>query len=185
MRGSNHLESRLWQVLEEERLADLPQYRRSGFFDEVPLYSRLAQVSFLADLGPRRANSTLLRFALKFLDALVAYEAPRVPFFAALTLWENSDDPLLVPNVFVCCGEVRKRLGGGLILHEGRSTFAAKATALLAEIDTAHKYQLLEDSSTLPGTPRVLIGYKDVPFPEMIRLESFRVKSVTARNRAQ
>jgi hypothetical protein len=185
MSEGDDLESRLWRVLEEERLSDLPQYHREGFFDELPLYSRFAQVAFLEDQGPRRANAALLRFGLKFLDALVAYEVPRLPFLAALTLWDNPDDCLLVPQIFVCCGDVRERLGSGLVLQEGRSVFAARVAKILAAVDPAGRYQLLEDVSTVPGTSRAVIGNRRVPFPNMVRLETFKPRSAATRRRAR
>ena len=49
MNNGNNYESRLWGLLEEEKLADLSQFHQRGFFDEVPLYSREADIDFLGD----------------------------------------------------------------------------------------------------------------------------------------
>src|SRR5258708_17108843 len=102
---NGEFESKLWKVLEKEGLADLSQYHRLGFFDEVPLYSRSRDVSFLQALAIDHADSVLLSFALKFLKSLIAYEIPKQPLFAALTIWlDTAGTELVVPNLFACAG---------------------------------------------------------------------------------
>src|SRR5438128_6904528 len=71
MTVNGQYESKFWKILEKEGLADLSQFHRFGFFDEVPFYSRLSQVSFLRGLSRDGADRVLLEFALKFLKALI------------------------------------------------------------------------------------------------------------------
>jgi len=51
MTVNGQYESKFWKILEKEGLADLSQFHRFGFFDEVPFYSRHSQVSFLRGLS--------------------------------------------------------------------------------------------------------------------------------------
>jgi hypothetical protein len=46
------------------KLADLSQFHRRGAFDEVPLFSRECDITFLPQEG-NGASEILLRFALK------------------------------------------------------------------------------------------------------------------------
>jgi hypothetical protein len=85
MKYHGDFEPRMWRVLEKENLANLAQYHRPGFFDEVPLYPRFADVSFLSRLNRDQADGFLLSFGIKFLKALIWYEIPRQPFVASLT----------------------------------------------------------------------------------------------------
>ena len=84
MIDTDNYESRLWRLLEKGKLADLSQFHRPGFFDEVPLYSRESDVDFLPD--DETANEVLLGFALKFLKSVIAYEQHRSGYFAAITV---------------------------------------------------------------------------------------------------
>src|SRR5437762_4130479 len=83
--NANDYESRLWRLLEKEKLADLSQFHRHGFFDEVPLYSRESDISFLPG-DKDEASAILLRFALKYLKSVVAYEEHQTGYFAAITV---------------------------------------------------------------------------------------------------
>jgi hypothetical protein len=182
MKHNGEFESRMWRVLEKEKLADLSQYHRPGFFDEVPLYSRFADVSFLSRLNRDQADAFLLSFGIKFLKALIWYEIPRQPFVASLTIWNNPDDSLIVPHVLVCSGQVRKRLAERLALHPVRGAPAKRILRLFSRLRFPDPLQVLEDHSTSMEMSRVFIGYKTAPFPKMIPIQSFERKSRPIRN---
>ena len=95
-------DSVLWKILEKGRLADLSQYHASPIFEEVPLYSRLSDISFLADLLTDEANQILLEFSLKFLNSVIAYEVHRAPYLAAISVWNFSENgPMVAESVCV------------------------------------------------------------------------------------
>ena len=102
----NDYESRLWNLLETKRLADLSQYHRPDFLDEVPLYTRETDIDFLPR-DPAEANLILLRFSLKFLKSVVAYESHRSGYLAAITV-SDFDDTRIVPCLFVWNASLRK-----------------------------------------------------------------------------
>src|SRR5439155_22935048 len=93
---NSQYENRLWKILEKEQLADLSQFHQRGVFDEFPLFSRESDIDFLLKEEGAAAGEVLLRFALKFLKAVIAYEEHRAGYFAAVTVWINFAD-LLVP----------------------------------------------------------------------------------------
>src|SRR5260221_315470 len=101
MSNSEYYESKLWAVLTKEQLVDLSQFHRSGFFDEVPLFSRESDIDFLSAHPSHEANRILLGFALKFLKSVVSYEEHRSQFVAAVTVWEPAEDDRVIPNLFV------------------------------------------------------------------------------------
>src|SRR5205823_11648134 len=122
MTDSNHNESRLWKVLEKEGLVDLAQFHKPHLCDEVPLYSRLADISFLSKLDREEASAVLLRFGLKFLKAVISYEEHRTPYFAAITVWSSAEGDPVVPNLFVWFDSVSK-LYDKLTLNAAKSGF--------------------------------------------------------------
>jgi hypothetical protein len=65
MNNFNKYDSIFWDILKRERLVDFSQFHKSGFFDEVPLFSRKSDLEFLAELGSDQANSVLLNFAFR------------------------------------------------------------------------------------------------------------------------
>jgi hypothetical protein len=183
MKIDPNMESRLWSVLQDEGLADLSQYDRLGFFDEVPLFSRFEQVAFLESLTVARANRILLAFGLKVLNAIVAYDLSKKPFFAALTFWDEMAAPWLVPHLFVCCGEVKEKLRGELELLSVTSPLSLRLARWLNDIDAQDRFQIYEDRTTEPSVARVLIGHRRPMFPQMVSLESFVVEPKRRKTR--
>lgn len=95
-------DSRFHEVLRAEQLADLSHFYQSRLCDEVPLYSRYDQVSFLSGEW-EEASAALLTLGLNFLEDVIRKPASsKSPFFAALTVWEDKGEEPIVPNVFVC-----------------------------------------------------------------------------------
>ncbi len=180
MTDTNNYESRLWRLLEANNLADLSQFHRRGFFDEVPLYSREADVDFLPGDGIE-ANEILLRFALKFLKSVVAYERHRRNFFAAITVWSFSDAPL-VPNLFVSCGTLRE-LDRKLALSVVATPFGKQMTRLVPRPRFGEEFTILEDTSTVPDTARVFIAPAHPPYEGFVPLDHFRRPARASKGR--
>ncbi len=184
MKANVDYESKLWKILEKEGLADLSQYHRDAYFDEVPLYSRFEDVSFLRELGRDKADTALLRFGLKFLKALTWYEVPERPFFAALTVWHNPDDELIVPNLFVCNGDVYERVGDHLALGPVKVMASKRIEKLISRLQMIESHQVLEDIATAPLTSRVIIGYPIPPYPNIVPLHVFEKRSLPKARQA-
>jgi len=181
MKYNGEFESQMWRVLEKENLANLAQYHRPGFFDEVPLYSRFADVSFLSRLKRDQADVFLLSFGIKFLKALIWYEIPRQPFLASLTIWHNPEDSLIVPHILVCSGKVQQRLGERLALQKVQGESAKRVLRLFSRLQLPDPLQVLEDRGTTTEMSRVFIGYKKAPYPKVIPIQRFERKSPPIR----
>jgi hypothetical protein len=171
MNDNNNYESGLWKLLEKEKLTDLSQFHQRGFFDEVSLYSRESDVDFLPD-DEKAASAILLRFSLKFLKAVIAYEEHRTAFFAAITVWSFSPDPL-VPNLFVWCGAIRE-LEDRLTLNEVRTPFGRRVKRLVSRLRLSDQFQVLEDTSTIPDSTRVFLAPTRLPYLGFVPLDTFR-----------
>jgi hypothetical protein len=181
MTANGDYESKLWKILEKEGVADLSQFHQPGFFDEVPFYSRTADVAFLRKLSSDRADSILLAFALKFLKALIWYETPSTPFLAAITFWNDPEDELIVPNLFVCCGKVKERIGGCLELHQPKKAASKRIRNLLKHLQFVDSLEVLEDSSTLEDMTRTFVGYMVPPYPNIVPLHYFQKEAQKQR----
>jgi hypothetical protein len=171
MNDANNYESRLWELLKKENLADLSQFHRQGFFDEVPLYSRASDVRFLPD-DERLANKILLRFALKFLNSIVAYEEHRTGYFAAITVSDISTG-LLVPNLFVWCGPIRQ-LKGKLALDDPSTRFGKQVRKTVRELRLSESFDVLEETATTPESTRVFVAPARAPYRGFAALDDFR-----------
>ena len=173
MKTKADYDSRLWEVLEKERLVDLSQFHRPRFFDEVPLYSRESEVSFLAQCTSAQANAVLLQFALKFLRSVISYEEHRTPYFAAITIWNLSEADAVVPNLFVWSGPIQQ-LKGKLRLGVPRTSFGKKMKRLVAKLRLRGPFEVLEDTSTTPDSSRVFIALAKPPYQGFVPLDELR-----------
>jgi hypothetical protein len=176
MSNGNNYEAQLWKLLEEERLADLSQYHQRGFFDEVPLYSRESEIGFLP--ASKRANEIVLRFALKFLNAVIAYQQHEEGYFAAITVWDVSADPF-IPNLFAWCGRVRE-LKRKLALNVVKTPFAKQIKKLVHKLALSEAFAVLEDTSISDAT-RVFIAPARAPYPGFAALNTFRGSTVASK----
>ena len=161
----------MWNLLEKENLADLSQFHRPGFVDEVPLYSRASDVRFLPDDAPRGQQDSL-QFALKFLNAIIAYEEHRTGYFAAITLSDLSSH-LLVPNLFVWCGPIRQ-LKRKLALDHLGSRFGKQIKKTVRDLRLSESLEVLEESATIPKITRVFIAPAQAPYRGFAALSAFR-----------
>ena len=136
------------RVLAKERLDDMSVFFEPGFFDEIPLYSRYAQIEpFISNADS--PEGVLVGLAIACLEEIVGRSKPRAMFLAAITILDDKDFDQIVPNVFVCHGQVRQRLRG-LSLHAPSTSFGNRMASILRRLDRRHKFQLLEDTSTVP-----------------------------------
>jgi hypothetical protein len=176
-RMNNHYDNRLWKLLEKEQLTDLSQFHQPGSFDEVPLFSRESDIEFL--LKDDAASEILLRFALKFLKAVVAYEQHQKGYFAAITVWSLSADPI-VPNLFVWCGDVGD-LKEKLTLDAPTTAFAKQIKKLVSKLHLGEKFDIREDTSTVPDAIRVFIAPERSPYQGVASLATFRKQAKAAK----
>ena len=170
MSDTNNYESRLWSLLEKEKLADLSQFHRHGFFDEVPISSRESDLDFLPE-NENEANDILLKFALKFLKAIIAYEQHPKGYVAAITVWNFSDERL-IPNVLVWCGPVRD-LEEKLALSVVGTRFGKRIKKMVPRYRLGDQFTVLEDTSTVPDMTRVFITLTEPPYEGFVTLDHF------------
>jgi hypothetical protein len=89
---------------------DLTQYHRlmeyHGYFDELPLFARYAEVSFLDSLSIEERNRVLIRAAVAHLETILDYSRQyyanrEYDYFCAVTItgWEYVDEgEVVVPH---------------------------------------------------------------------------------------
>ena len=158
------------KLLKAEKLLDLTQFYSADLCDEVSLYSRHKQVSFLHDMTVDLANQTLLAMGLDFLECIITNHPAANPFFAALTVWQDDDDELIVPSIFVCNIHPRRQLEA-LMLHKAKAPFSKKISKLV-RMAAGPKYLRLEDNKTLEDDIRVFIGPKAPACANLVTLGS-------------
>ena len=166
-------ESSFERVLEAQNLLDLTQFDRAGYFDELPLYSHVAQLSFLDALDRDEADAVLLGLGLDYLDRVLTYAVPRVPFLAALTCFDFGKNEPLVPAIFVCHGSVDDRLGRRLVLRTPRSAFGARVSDLLESLGGGEHHQIGEDMQTVLRKARIFLGPKTLTKPHLVGIDHF------------
>ena len=170
-RMNSDYEKRLWEILEHEDLGDLSQFHKAAWFDEVPLFSREHDIAFLPSQKDT-ASQILLRFALKFLKAVIAYEDHPTGYFAAITTWSTASDPL-IPYIFAWCGDVRE-LEHKLSLSPPSTPFAEKTSKLLSKVDLTGAFQVGEDAITVPGETRLFIAPEQPPYDGFLPLSALQ-----------
>lgn len=167
MSSSNHIESRLWHLLEKEKLADLSQFHQPGHFDEVPLYSRDSDVEFVG----KDAGSALLLFSLKFLRAVVAYQEHRRGYVAAITLRKDVGEHL-VPHLFFACEEIQP-LQKHLVLQSPATSFGKRIKKMIDRCDLGVPFDVFEESVEVDDETRVFISLALPPYLGFATLEHF------------
>jgi hypothetical protein len=151
---------RFERILRSERLNDPSVFLEVGFFDEVPLYSRFRQVSFLDELGPEGRDQAIVEFALEYLGRVSESlkEKGQANALVSLTFREDEKEDPLVPCVFVCYGDVDRSLRGRLRLRPARSRLAGRIRKALRGLGRIGGFILLEENETDPGNPRVFLS---------------------------
>ena len=149
-------------VLKEEHLDEIPSsFREPGFCDEVPLYSRYAQVDFLKQYG--EVDRLLLELSLDFLERVKSEWTPGKPKrLIAVTIVRDDVDEHIVPYIFVCNSAPKTRLKE-LHLSPPSKGLGQHIQNLLRKTAHPQDYSVLEDRHTVPGEVRVFVSYKSPP----------------------
>jgi len=158
-------------VLKAEQLEDIPPgFRDPTFFDEVPLYSRYEQVDFLKHHG--EVDRLLLELSLDYLKR-VRSELPATTSkrFLALTIVRDDDNECIVPCIFVCNSNAKRRMKD-LRLSVPSKGLGKHVQSLMRKTEHSQDYSVLEDRSTFPDEVRVFVSYKTPP-QGLIGLEAF------------
>ena len=180
MKHHNNFESDLWKLVERKNLADLSQFHKPRFKDEMPLYSRLSDISFLSPCTTLEANAILLRFAMKYLMSVIAYEEHRTSYFAAITVWSFSVEEPIVPNLFVWC-DARSDLTAKLSLDPVKSGFAKKTKQAVLGMRLSPRFEVFEENSTIPDLSRAFIGPSVPLYPSFVVLAKLRKAASAAK----
>jgi hypothetical protein len=149
-------------VLKEQHLADAASmFADPDFFDEVPLYSRYAQVDFLKQYGD--VDLLLMELSLDYLNRVTSV----VKFgndtrLTAITVIRDADDQYIVPSVLVCNGQVNTRLKE-LHLSSPSDGLGKSVESLVKRARLQGAFTVFEDRSTVAGDVRVFVGYKSPP----------------------
>jgi hypothetical protein len=170
--NDNDHDAMFWRMLEKNRLVDLSQFHKPDFFEEVPLYSRYADVSFLADYSADEASVVLLKLALKFLKSVVSYEEHDTPFFAAITVADFSPGDPIVPNLFVWSQPILG-LYEKLKLHETTTPFGKKIKRYVSQAHLPDLYEVFEDPATVPDCPRAFVAPSLPPYHGFVPIYMF------------
>jgi hypothetical protein len=158
-------------VLKAELLADIPSsFRDPTFFDEVPLYSRYAQIDFLKEYG--EVDRLLLELSLEYLQRAESELATtKSNRFIAVTIFRSDADEYIVPSIFVCNSKAGTRLKSLHLLPPSKG-LGEYIKSLMQKIGRPQDYYVLEDRTTVPDDVRVFISYKSPPLG-MVSLEAF------------
>ncbi len=162
-------------VLRKGGLADRSIFDRRQFFAELPLYSRYAQVEFLKDYGD--PNTLLIELALDYLADLAHQHRGKTEWFAAVTILDDSDSDLFVPNILVCNGDLWPLRG--LHLKRVATIFAAQVRSILTSCCGSH-FQVMQDKETVPDMVRLFLSYRAPP-GKMVPMSRFVPQSCATK----
>lgn len=169
---TDRFDNSLRELFQSRELDDYAVFSARDFCDEVPLYARFDEISFLHALPTEQANAVLLGAGLNYLDALVAQSDPPAPFVAALTIWDDGDADPIVPRIFVCNDIEKHELRRKLVLEAPRTPFA-RSIAKLVETVRPGPFEVFEDDETCPDALRVVVSHKVPARERQIALSSF------------
>jgi hypothetical protein len=175
---NSQYDDRLWKILEKEKLADLSQFHRANFIDEVPLFSREADIAFLKRNEGDGTAAVLIHFAIKFLKAVIAYEEHRTGYFAAITVGSNRPNPP-VPHLFVSCQNVRT-LKSSLALDTPSDPFSKRIRKIVSGIRVGDRFEVCQDVSGVSGISRAFIGPTEAPYRGFLTLSGLRTRTKAA-----
>ena len=166
------------RVLKNEQLHDIAAlFSHADFFDEVPLYSRYQQVEFLTCYGD--VDALLMELSLEYLDRVATEVQLRSKRLVAITVTRDNGD-FIVPSIFVCNREVRKRLAE-LRLSSSLTGFGKAVDRLVKKAKPKKALTTLEDDATTPELVRAFVSYK-LPPPGLVSLDIF-VQDLKAHRR--
>ena len=162
---------RFTAVLKAEQLDSIQKrFHDPAFCDEVPLYSRYAQVGFLKQFGD--VDRLLLELSLEYLRGVqtdrTGHKEKR---FIAVTIIRDDVKEYIVPYIFICNDNPELRLKG-LQLSPPAKGLGKYIQALLQAVGNLADYSVLEDRRAVPDDVKVFVGYKRPP-EGLICLEAF------------
>ena len=149
-------------VLQEQRLADVAGiFCERDFCDEVPLYSRYRQVDFLKQYG--EVDLLLMELALDYLERVSSEtDSGSNDRFAAITVIRDDPAAYIVPSIFLCNSEARRRLET-LCLSPPSNALGEYVGALVKQAKPDGDYVVLEDLLAVPGVPREFVSFRSPP----------------------
>jgi hypothetical protein len=158
---SSPLRARFESVLRDQHLADdLSAFADPAYFDETPLYSQYRQVDFLEQDGD--FNLMVIELSLDYLDRVVsAMRGDQFTRFAAITVISDDEGKHLVPQIFVCNGDVKRPLA--VLRLSLPASGLAREVARLVKQARPDGFTVLEDTTTVPGEVRVFVGHESPP----------------------
>jgi hypothetical protein len=179
---SSPLRTQFDSVLREQHLADdLSTFADPAYFDETPLYSRYRQVDFLQQHGDLKA--LLIELSLEYLDRVMSVmRGIRITRFAAITVISDDDGEHIVPQIFVCNGDVREQLAELRLFVP--SSKLGKQVAELVRQARPDDFEVFEDRTSVPGDVRIFVGYRFPPHG-FAALADFAVARTSPRPRAE
>ncbi|HVA49945.1 MAG TPA: Imm15 family immunity protein [Pirellulales bacterium] len=169
---TDRFEDAFRELFRRRELDDYAVFSASDYCDEVPLYARFDEISFLHALPTDQANAVLLRAGLDYLDSLVAQAHSPAPFVAALTIWDDGDADPIVPRIFVCNDIDKHELRRNLVLEAPRTSFARRIAKLIETVWPG-RFEVFEDDETCPDALRVVVSHKVPARERQIALSSF------------
>lgn len=172
MKNLAELEAHFWKMLEKSRLVDLSQYHQPDFYEEVPLYSRYADIAYLKQCSTAEASAILLRFSLRFLSAVISYEEHESDFFAAITASHTSLDEPIVPRIFVWSRPIAE-LYEKLKLKEPATPFGKSMKRVLSDLRLLTRHELLEETQALEEGSRVFVSPALPPYRGFVPIYLF------------
>lgn len=159
---SSPMKSQFESVLCDQHLTDVPScFAGADFFDEIPLYSRYDQIEFLKQYGD--VDRLLIDLSLDYLDRVSTLTTDgTIRRFAAVTVIKDDGSNYLIPQIFVCNGDVERRLTG-LQLAEPSKGLGKEVEELVRRVRPESDFVVFEDRSTVPGELRVFVGHHSPP----------------------
>lgn len=158
------------RLVHEEGLDDLERLLTPREWDEVPLVSRLARISFLADLDVREKSRILVVSAVAYLDRILAFANARnredVVVMVSVLNWDDLDatEPESVRPKFWICTNVERDLSA-FRLRPAASKEGSMVTAWLRSADLLGSHEVfdLAEADTEPELRRVYISQREIP----------------------
>lgn len=103
------LDDHMKHLLRAERLDDIGRLLRKRSWDEVPLYSRNENISFLNDLGVAEASRILVTYAVNYLENIFEFAKSRdrkdIVMMVSVLGWDDFEavppEPLR-PQFWIC-----------------------------------------------------------------------------------
>jgi hypothetical protein len=159
---SSPVKTQFESLLHEQHLIDdLSVFAGPDYFDEVPLFSRYKQIDFLKQYGDEKL--LIIELALDYLDHVTSsLPGGRTKRLAAITVISDDGGKHLVPHIFICNGEVERRLAD-LRLTEPTASLGKQVQELVDRARPQGGFRVFADHATVPGDVRVFVAHAAPP----------------------